>query len=364
MSSDDPEEFDSSIPNEEISLSKLAASKDRSRSTINDVARLAQVSKKTVSRVINGSPSVREETRVRVKQIIKEIGFTPDPQARALAMRKSMLIGMVYDNPSPQYLVNMQRGILEGLVDTDYLLVLIVCERGDLSYREKVENFVIQQRPMGLILTPSVSEDDNLAEILREHDCDYVRIASVDVDEPSRMIRSLDFDGAADAGRHLAQLGHKRIGHIHGPKTFFSQKERIGGLRAGLAEFDVMLSDDLVVEGAYTYDSGKECMAKLLSAENIPTAVFLGNDEMAMGAYSAAREVGLRIPDDISIVGYDDTPMAKRMWPPMTTVKSPIRATGKAAAELLRKKAAKIAIRELETFRPEIVIRGSTCPPK
>ena len=153
--------------------------KDRgARSTINDVARLAKVSKKTVSRVINGSPSVREETRQRVKEIIKDIGFTPDPQARALAMRKSLLIGMVYDNPSPQYVVNMQRGILDGLEDSDYLLVLIVCERGDMSYRDKVRNFVEQQRPTGLILTPSVSECEELAELLREHHCNYVRIAS------------------------------------------------------------------------------------------------------------------------------------------------------------------------------------------
>ncbi len=334
--------------------------KDRPKVTINDIARMANVSKKTVSRVINESPLVREETRERVKAIIARTGFAPDPQARALAMRKSFLVGMVYDNPSPQYVVSMQRGILDVLNETSFQLVLSPCERGDKSYRQRVESFVTQHKPTGLILTPSVSEDDELAKTLRKMDCDYVRIASEELDEPQRMIRSLDGEGAAQAARHLASLGHRQIAHIHGPNSFRSMHERIDGFKRGLEEAGLSLDPDLTVEGAYTFESGVTCMEKLLCGKKKPTAVFAGNDEMAMGAYLAVRRAGLNIPQDISIVGYDDTPISSRIWPPMTTVRHPIRKMGEAAARLLLRTVGGGKTPDVETFTPEIVVREST----
>lgn len=336
---------------------------ERSRVTINDIARMANVSKKTVSRVINESPLVREETREKIKQIIAETGFAPDPQARALAMRRSFFVAMVYDNPSPQYVVNMQRGILDTLNDTSFQLVLIPIERGDQSYRQRVEDFVTQHRPAGLILTPSVSEDEVLAERLREMECDYVRIASVEVDEPQRMVRSVDRDGAAQAARHLASLGHTRVAHIHGPVSFRSTHERRSGFEEGLSRAGLELKPDMAVEGAYNFDSGASAMEKLLCGKVRPTAVFVGNDEMAMGAYIAVRRAGLSIPQDISIVGYDDTPMAARVWPPMTSVRHPIRNMGAAAARLLLRTIGGGPVGDVQEFTPEIVVRESTAPP-
>lgn len=333
----------------------------RPKVTINDVARLANVSKKTVSRVINESPLVREETREKVKAIIKEYGYTPDPQARALAFRRSFLIGMVYDNPSPQYVVNMQRGILDELEDTSFQLVLRPCDRADRHYRDKIHSFVVQQKPFGVILPPSVSEDDELAKMLLDLDCSYVRIASVDLDEPGRMIRTHDSEGAAQAARHIAALGHRDIAHIHGPKTFRSAHERLAGFQSGLAESGLELEKRLTVEGAYTFDSGVRCAEKLFHAKKRPTAIFTGNDEMAVGVYQAARQAGLRVPEDISIVGFDDTPMASRVWPPMTTVRLPIRDMGRAAASLLLSQAGGGAAQEERiSFTPEIVVRDST----
>lgn len=337
---------------------------NRPKITINDIARLANVSKKTVSRVINDSPLVREETREKVKAIIKKHGYTPDPQARALAFRRSFLVGMVYDNPSPQYVVNMQRGILDALDDTSFQLVLRPCDRADPNIHNIIRNFAVQQRPFGVILTPSVSEDDDIAAMLRELDCNYVRIASVELDAPARMVRTHDSEGAAQAARHIASLGHERIAHIHGPKTFRSAHERLAGFRQGLSEFGVKLDPKLTIEGAYTFDSGLACAERLFHARNRPTAVFTGNDEMAVGAYQAARQAGLRVPEDISIVGFDDTPMASRVWPPMTTVRLPIREMGKAAAGLLIEQAAGEADVERIAFAPEIVVRQSTAAPK
>jgi len=148
-------------------LREAAAFRLTGRATINDIARIAKVSKKTVSRVINESPLVKPSTRHLVEAIIAELGFTPDPQARALALRRSFLVGLVYDNPSPQYVVNMQRGILDGLEATDFQLVLRPVNRGDANCWHRLRTFIQQHRPFGLILPPSVSEDEELVDMLR-----------------------------------------------------------------------------------------------------------------------------------------------------------------------------------------------------
>lgn len=341
-------------------LREAAAFRLTGRATINDIARIAKVSKKTVSRVINESPLVKPRTRHLVKAIIAELGFTPDPQARALALRRSFLVGLVYDNPSPQYVVNMQRGILDGLEDTDFQLVLRPVNRSDANYWDRLRTFIQQHKPFGLILPPSVSEDEDLVAMLRENDVDYVRIASVELDTPARMIRTHDAEGAAQAARHLCALGHTDIAHIQGPETFRSAHERRSGFLRGLTESGRTLAPDLVAEAGYTFESGLLAMERLIYAKRRPTAVFAGNDEMATGAYVAVRKAGLRIPEDISIVGFDDTPIAGRLWPALTTVRLPIREMGRAAAQLLLAQAAGNDPAEITSFSPEIVVREST----
>ena len=332
--------------------------------TINDVARLAGVSKKTVSRVINESPLVGDATRDRIKKIIDETGYTPDPQARALALRRSFLIGMIYDNPSPQYVVNMQLGILDRIQDTSFQLVLHPCVRGAPDNHARIMRFITQQRPYGVVLSPSVSEDSALCAMLRAHDCPYVRIACVEFDEPHENVRTFDVEGAAEAGAHLAALGHRRVAHVHGIKGFRSAGERMAGFEQGLKAHKVKLLKKYIVEGAYTFESGQAAAAKLLAMPDRPTAIFLGNDEMALGAYRAVRAAGLRVPDDISVVGFDDSPMAARVWPPMTSVRLPIRQMGEAAADLLLAAGAGKVVRDRVTFAAELVERQSTAPPK
>lgn len=331
-----------------------------SRVTINDIARLSGVSKKTVSRIINKSPLVSEVTREKVEAIILETGFRPDPQARALAFRRSFLVGMAYDNPSPQYVVNMQRGILDELMHTDYQLVLQPVDRTQPDYRESIQRFVERHKPAGILMPPSVSEDDKLAEMLRDANCEYVRIASVELDEPNRVIRTQDSEGSAQAARHLAQLGHKRIAHIHGPRSFRSSHERLFGFRQGLAEFGLELAEGMTLEAGYTFDTGVQAADNLLSKTNRPTAIFAGNDEMAIGIYTSARKAGLSIPEDLSIVGFDDTPMASRIWPQLTTVRLPIREMGKAAAKRLLDQLSGKSVKRTQQFIPEIVVRHST----
>lgn len=335
------------------------------RPTINDVARLARVSKKTVSRVINKSPSVKDDTRSKVEAVIKRYGYAPDPQARGLAFRKSFLIGLIYDNPNPQYVIDMQQGILNAVRGSGYELVVHPCDRRAPNFLTDVRNFVQRQKLFGVVLPPSVSEDERVAQLLTEVECPYVRIASVAFDAPECMLVTHDSEGAAEAARHLADAGHQRIAFISGPSTFKSSHERGRGFAGGLAERGLELRPEYRREGAYTFESGVACARDLLAMGSPPTAIFTGNDEMAAGVYKAARDAGLEIPRDLSVVGFDDSPLAERVWPPLTSVRLPIRDMGRIAAEKLLERALDKKERtqdDGEVF-PKLVERRSTASP-
>src|SRR5436305_6361303 len=145
----------------------------RRRPTINDIARLAGVSKKTVSRVINASPYVQKETRERIEAVIGEHGYAPDPQARSQAFRHSFLIGLVYDNPNPQYVVNMQLGLLDGMKGSGFELLVHPCDRASPTFLDDLRGFVERQRLYGVVLTPSVSEDERAAKLMADIGCEY-----------------------------------------------------------------------------------------------------------------------------------------------------------------------------------------------
>ncbi len=333
--------------------------------TINDVARLAGVSKKTVSRVINQSPFVKNETREKINQIIADIGFSPDPQARGLAFRRSFLIGLVYDNPNPQYVVNMQLGMLDAMRGSGYELVVHPCNRGNPTFLADFRRFIERQKLSGVVLTPSVSEDDRVKPVLDEIGCAYIRIASVPVDEPAHIMVSNDRLGGRAAARHLAELGHTRIGFISGPASFRSSHERRGGFEEGLKERGIELRSDYVMQGAYTFETGLSSAAELLQRRPRPTAIFAANDEMAAGVLHAIRRAGLKCPDDVSVVGFDDFQIASSVWPPLTTVRTPTREIGRMAAEKLMKFDAaedEDAREAAPATSPALVVRDSTGP--
>jgi LacI family transcriptional regulator len=338
--------------------------RSRKRSTINDIARLANVSKKTVSRVINDSPFVKEETRLKINAIIGELGFEPDPQARGLAFRRSFLIGMIYDNPTAQYVVSMQQGILDAMRKSSFGLLVQPCDRASPTFLQDMRQFVERHKLFGVVLTPSVSEDDRLVHLLQEADCPCVRVASIALGSPASMVVTHDSVGAAEAARHLAELGHERIAHISGPATFLSAHERRRGFSSGLAERGLKLKPTYDREGMYTFDSGAAAARELLALKSRPTAIFAGNDEMAAGVYKAAHDIGLRIPADLSVVGFDDSPVATRMWPLLSSVRLPIRDMGRMAAEkLFHRYAEKRAGGEMTEVIPALIMRESTAPP-
>ncbi|WP_425228737.1 LacI family DNA-binding transcriptional regulator [Sphingomonas sp.] len=300
--------------------------------TINDVAREAGVSKKTVSRVINRSPLLNAETRARVEEVIAELGYIPNPQARALALRRNFLIGLVHDNPNAQMVMNVQQGILEALHGTEFELVVRPVDRGSATMSEDLRHFLERQRLFGVVILPPVSENDAVAKICTQIGCRYVRMGSARLDDDAHMVASNDREAVRAATQYLIGEGHRRIGLIAGPHGFRSARERRLGFEEALAGADIALPRSMVADGNYTFDSGLVAAARLLDVVPRPTAIFASNDEMAAGVMHAARQRGLDIPRDLSIVGFDDTPVAAHVWPPLTTVRWPIASMARSAA--------------------------------
>lgn len=334
--------------------------------TINDIARLANVSKKTVSRVINESPFVREETRTRIAEIIERVGFKPDPQARGLAFRRSFLIGLVYDNPNAPYVINIQEGALAALRLKGYELVVHPCDRTSEKFLPEVRELISRQKLDGVILLPPVSEIDALAEMLQRLKCPYVRVLAAPLDDPENLVLSMDRQSAAEVAEHLAKLGHTRISMIMGPQSFRSSVERLKGFSDALAERGLKLKPEFTVEGQYTFESGAACAELLLSRSPRPTAIFAGNDETAAGVYRTAYLRGLKIPDDLTVIGFDDSPLASRLCPSLTTMRQPIRDMGRVAAERVMAKIAGLngPPPTASTFFPHLVVRESSGRPR
>ena len=336
------------------------------RATINDIARLTGVSKKTVSRVINRSPFVREETRARIESVIQQIGYAPDPQARGLAFRRSFLIGLIYDNPNAQFIVNAQEGVLDALRGSGFELVVHPCDRSSDDLVAGVRRFVERQKLHGVILLPPVSENPALARELEAIECQFVCLASVRLDNSAHMIVSTDREASAEAANYLEGLGHRRIGFIAGPTQHRSAHERRAGFLGALEKRGVTLTPEFIVEGAYSFESGVACAETLLAQRPRPTAIFAGNDEMAAGVYKAAFRLKIAIPEELSVVGFDDSPVASRLSPALTTIRLPIRDMARLAASKLIPPVAHEAGQpggSVSRIESHLVVRDSTQPP-
>ncbi len=304
-------------------------------STINDVARIAGVSKRTVSRVINNSPKVGKSTKEKVQKIIDDLGYSPNAQARGLASRRSYLLGLVYDNPDALYINDVQRGVLSICRKLGYELVVHPCDMKSETLIDDAVDFVSRSKLDGIIILPPISENNDLAGALGKAGVNYVRLASIALDTAKHIVISNERSAAAAMAEHLVELGHRRIGYIAGPKGMRSTRERLEGFCDALEIHGCKQSADMIALGSYSFESGIACTRQLLANDNPPTAIFASNDEMAVGAINAARDLGLGIPKDISIAGFDDSILASRIMPSLTTIRRPVREMAKLATSKL-----------------------------
>ena len=306
------------------------------RVRIEDVAEAAGVSIKTVSRVLNNEPNVSAQTRSRVEAAVAKLEYRPLASARVLAGRRSYLVAMLYDNPSSNYLMEVELGVLDTCQAQHYNLMLapLVYDAKDIV--RKVESLVVQSQLDGVVLTPPITDDAALLRRLDELDVPW---ASISPQEKHRRVGVVvdEQTAASDMVAHLVALGHRRIGHIKGHPAHGASRWRLAGYRAGLKRAGIAYDPTLVVAGEFFYDSGFAAANRLLDLAQPPTAIFAANDDMAAGAICAICERGLSVPRDVSVCGFDDTPISRHIYPALTTVRQPMREMGRlAAAELLK----------------------------
>lgn len=337
-------------------------SKPNKTPTINDVARLSGVSKKTVSRVINRSALLSEDTRTKVEAVIAQLGYVPNPQARALALRHNFLLGLLHDNPNAQTVLNFQEGVLDAIRDTEFALAVRPVDRHSPTMMDDIRRFLEQQRLYGVLILPPISENDALAQLCLEMGCGYVRMGSAMLDDEDHIVASNDREMVAEAVDHLVELGHRKIALIEGPDGFRSAFERREGFMAAMQAHGLAVPQEWRAQGTYRFESGIAATTRLLEAADRPTAIFASNDEMAAGAFHAARQRDLKVPDDLSIIGFDDSPIAAHIWPPMTTVGWPVREMGRAAA--LKLIAPDDPAAQAFRFPAKLVKRLSVAPPR
>ncbi len=330
--------------------------------TINDVAREAGVSKKTVSRVLNNSQEVTKKTRERVDTVIKQLNYAPDPQARSLASKRSFLLGLVYDNPNALYISDIQRGVLRSCHTTGYELIMHPGSFNNEYIMDEISQFVSRTRIAGLILLSPISQMDALAERLQKDSIPYVRISPKQIDTEARIVVSNDRQGAELMTEYLVSIGHKNIGFVSGPEGNLSAQQKYEGFCSVMRLHHLPVQDSMVESGENTFESGVLAGRRLLDKKKRPSVIFASNDAMALGVMKSATMLGINVPDQLSVAGYDDSALATVTWPDLTTVRQPIEQMGELAARKLLKQLANGATGStvpIETA-PELIIRNST----
>ncbi|TFI57968.1 LacI family DNA-binding transcriptional regulator [Sphingomonas parva] len=314
-------------------MAQEIARRPKGAATIHDVARRAGVSSMTVSRVINGETRVRAATRTRVDAAIRELNFAPNPAARTLAGGSALRLGLVLSIPNAAYLSEFLVGALERCSQINAQLIVKRYMPGeDLA---AAADMLIDARLDGAILPPPVCDAEPLVARLRAAGIALIATGSM---RPSNTLASIgidDFAAARSMTRHLVRLGHRRIGFITGRPEHASSSLRLQGYRAAMEEAGLAVAPELVAAGTFTYHSGLDAAERLLGHMPMPSAIFASNDDMAAAAVAVAHRRGLDVPADLSVVGFDDTPLATTIWPELTTVRQPVSTMSEEAVTML-----------------------------
>ncbi|MBW4331592.1 LacI family DNA-binding transcriptional regulator [Stakelama sp. CBK3Z-3] len=301
--------------------------------TIADVARVAGVSAMTVSRVINAETNVRASTREAVKAAIAQLNYQPNSAARTLAGAMKRRIGLLYSNPSANYLSEFLVGSLEQASRSDVQLVVEKCELGD--HELEVARHLINSGIDALLLPPPLCDSPALLELVQARGIPFVLVGTGQPDGALNTVRIDDFAAARAMTDHILALGHRRIGFIKGNSALSVSALRLEGYCAALEAAGVARDESLIVQGHFTYRSGLDGAEELLDADNPPTAIFAGNDDMAAATVAVAHRRGLDVPGDLTVCGFDDTTLATAIWPELTTICQPIAEMARAAVDLL-----------------------------
>jgi DNA-binding LacI/PurR family transcriptional regulator len=301
------------------------------------VAARAGVGRGTVSRVINGSPRVSDATRAAVEAAVAELGYVPNTAARALAANRTNAIALVVPEPETRffaepYFSDILRGVGAELADTEMQLLLIFA--GSDRERQRLAQYLAAHRVDGVLLV-SVHADDPLPDLIAQLEIPAVISGPRSAAETLPSVDSDNYGGARSAVEHLLARGCRNIAHITGRLDVYGAQRRVDGYRDALLAAGHEVDELLIVQGDFTEEGGQRAMRELLARSPVLDAVFAGSDVMAAGARQTLREAGRRIPDDVALVGYDDSAIARHMDPPLTSVRQPIEEMGRRMLDLL-----------------------------
>lgn len=333
------------------------------KTTIKDVARKAGVDPSTVSRVINNDPklTVKEDTKKRILETIRELGYQPNAIARSLRLNSSGTIGMLIPDITNPLFPAVIKGVENYASEKD--LSLILSNTNDLYEKEmKLIRLLLNRRVDGLLLASVHLRDDTIAEV-EKSGVPFVLVNRGNRKDTGPYVVAGNGAGSKMAVRHLIDLGHRRIAHIAGFLYTDSGIERLEGYRKELNHANVTVDSEYMVEAGYSEERGYKAMLKLLKLPNPPTAVFAVNDLTAMGAIMASQESGLRVPEDISIVGFDDIWVASRIEPALTTIRVPLYEMGYLAMQILYQLMHNLPVEQKRvTLETSMIVRRSTGP--
>ena len=325
--------------------------------TIRDVSERAQVSISTVSRVLNGTVPVAADTRRRVLAAVNELNYRPNVFARSLVTNRSGGIGVIVNEMTSPFYGTLVRGV-EQVFESAGMHLLVASGKADAERERKAINLLLTRRVDALVVHLEALPDIEVLELL-DSALPVVMVGRHIAEAGSRSIAIDNEYGGLLAARHLTDNGHRVIGHLTGPLSFPDSRARLQGYRQGLEEAGIAFDDTLVIESDWLEDGGYQATMRLLKRRPDITAVFAGNDQMAIGSYQALRATGKRIPDDISVVGFDDVVFARYLYPTLTTVRQPLLEMGEAAAGLVLAALRGEKPEVTEQFEPELAVRQS-----
>ena len=337
------------------------------RSTIDDVAEAAGVARVTVSRVLNNEQNVRPETREKVRRAVEALGYSVNTQARALASGAGRQIMLVHAHspetePNSYYDAGLELGALRACLSLGLELVTRAIDPSSDDRAGLLESIVRRDSPIGVIVSPPLSDDLKLIAAASDTGVPLVAVSAGP--DASRRVRAVGIDERA-AGRaigdYLVSLGHRRFGFVNGPPDHQSAALRLEGFREALRAGGID-QEPWLATADFTFRSGAEAAERLLREGVKVTALACANDDMAAGAMLSLHRAGIDIPGDISVTGFDGTPMSEVMWPPLTTILQPIKDFTERAVQMLAANGSE-GVRS-ETLRHQLIIRESTAPPK
>lgn len=333
-----------------------------------DVAELAGVSIKTVSRVLNNEPHVQDQLRDRVRAAVKKLNYVPSRSARSLRGSKSYTINLICHSVRSAYVAAIQFGAVVACQELGYQLSISLME--DLigkpvrDIRVYFERLKSAHNPDGVMLVAPFASDESIAYALQETEIPVVRIGPINMPNRGTLVQIDDYKAATQLTEHLLSLGHHRIGFVRGIEDQRATHIRYEGYCAALKAAGIQVEPRLVHPGKFDFQSGLDAGESLLSLQAPPTAIFASNDDMAAGVVTAASKAGLKVPNDLSVVGFDDSEIAVRMWPNLTTIHQPLQELGHIAIENLIKQ---LGVQNLADDRTivldhEFILRESTAP--